>query len=181
MRQHGPWVIHDSTERFKNQFVTVTEDRVTQPDGSAGTFATVALNPGVAVLAIDDRGDVYLTRQFRYAIGADSVEVVSGAVEVGEEGLDAAKRELREEVGLAAETWTELGSIDMDTSILRCPVRLFLAQGLSRAGKDPDPSERITPMTVSYAEAVSMVHEGAITHAPSCVLLLKAGEYLAQP
>ena len=178
MRRHGPWVIHDSTEKFRNQFVTVTEDRVTQPDGSAGTFATVALNPGVAVLAIDDRGQVRLTRQFRYAIGADSIEVVSGAVEAGEEVLTAAKRELREEVGLAAQQWTDLGSIEMDTSILRCPVQLFLARGLSIVGKDPDPSERIATLTLSFEEAIGMVHEGLITHSPSCVLILKAARFL---
>ena len=174
MRRHGPWVIHDSSEKFRNKFVSVTEDRVTQPDGNDGTFATVALNPGVSVLAIDEDGHAYLTRQFRYAIGADSVEVVSGAVEAGEDFRAAAKRELLEEVGLVAETWTDLGTIDMDTSILRCPVQLFVARGLQRVEKDPDPVERITPMKVACTEALSMVHEGVITHAPSCVLILKA-------
>jgi 8-oxo-dGTP pyrophosphatase MutT (NUDIX family) len=178
MRQHGPWVIHDSAEKFRNNFVTVTEDRVTQPDGSDSTFATVALNPGIAVLAINDGGEVQLTRQFRYATGADSVEVVCGAVEPGEDALAAAKRELREEAGFVADTWTDLGGIDTDTSILRGPVRLFLARDLSRTGKNPDPSERIASLTVPFDEALSMVHEGAITHAPSCVLILKAARYL---
>jgi 8-oxo-dGTP pyrophosphatase MutT (NUDIX family) len=178
MRQHGPWVIHDSAEKFSNKFVAVTEDRVTKHDGAPGTFATVTLKPGVSVLAIDDRGQVYLTRQFRYAIGADSVEVVSGAVEVGEEVLAAAQRELREEVGIVAERWTDLGTIDMDTSILRCPVQLFLARDLKAVGEDPDPSEDITPVTMPFEEALSMVHEGAITHSPSCVLILKAAQHL---
>jgi 8-oxo-dGTP pyrophosphatase MutT (NUDIX family) len=179
MRHHGPWLIHDSSEKFRNRFVAVSEDRVTQPDGSTGAFATVTLNPGVAVLAIDDRGEVHLARQFRYAIGSDSVEVVTGAVEAGENVLDAAKRELREEVGLAAEEWIDLGSIDMDTSILRCPVQLYLARRLRQVGKDPDPSERITPLTLPFKEALSMVHEGAVTHAPSCVLILKAARHLS--
>ena len=177
-RQRGPWVIHESTEKFRNKFVAVTEDRVTQPDGSAGTFATVEMNPGVAVLAIDDRGDVHLTRQYRYAIGADSVEVVSGTVEAGEDTRHAAERELREEAGLTADTWIDLGSIDMDTSILRCPVQLFLARGLRQVGNDPDPAERITPISMPFTEAISMVHEGAVTHAPSCVLILKAAKYI---
>ena len=174
MRQRGPWIVHDTSERFKNKFVAVSEDSVTEPDGRRGTYATVTLNPGVAVLAIGERGEVHLTRQFRYAIGADSVEVVAGAVEAAEDVLDAAKRELREEIGLSAESWTDLGTINMDTSILCCPVQLFLARGLRRVGNDPDPSENIQPLTMPFEEAVAMVHEGAITHAPSCVLILKA-------
>jgi 8-oxo-dGTP pyrophosphatase MutT (NUDIX family) len=181
MQRRGPWIVHDSSEKFRNKFVAVTEDRVTEPDGGPGTYATVRLNPGIAVLAINDRGEVHLTRQFRYAIDSDSVEVVCGAVEAGEDVLEAAKRELREEVGIAAETWTDLGSIDMDTSILCCPVQLFVARGLRPIEKDPDPAERIQPLTVPLEEAVSMVHEGAITHAPSCVVILKAAATLKSP
>jgi ADP-ribose pyrophosphatase len=48
-------------------------------------YATVTLKPGVAALALDADGQVYLTRQFRNAIGPDSVEVPSGTVEEGEE------------------------------------------------------------------------------------------------
>jgi len=85
---------------------------------------------------------------------------------------------LREEVGIIAEQWADLGSIDMDTSILRCPVQLFVARDLRQVEKNPDPAERIQPLLMPLHEAVSMVHEGVITHAPSCVLILKAASML---
>lgn len=174
MRRYGPWTIKSSSTKFQNHFVTVTEDAVRQPDGSDGTYATVALNPGVAILAINDAGQVCLTRQFRYAIGRESIEVVSGAIDEGEEPLDAAKRELCEEVGLTAAEWSDVGTIDVDTSILRCPVRLFVARKLTPTSDDPDPAERIERLTVAFDAAVQMALNGAITHSPSCVLLLKA-------
>lgn len=179
--RRGPWIVHDRSQKFRNKFVAVTEDRVTEPGGGPGTYATVRLNPGVAVLAMTDEGEVHLTRQFRYAIDADSVEAVCGAVEAGEDAHTAARRELQEEVGLVAERWTDLGSVDMDTSILCCPVQLFVARDLRKVAKNPDPSERIQPLMVPLEEAVSMVHEGAITHAPSCVLILKAASMLRSP
>jgi 8-oxo-dGDP phosphatase len=102
------------------------------------------------------------------------VEVASGAVEHDEEPLPAAHRELREELGLIADTWTDLGMFDLDTSIVRCPVRLFLARALRTTTVDPDPTERIRRVTVSLDDAVTMVLNGEITHAPSCFLILKA-------
>jgi ADP-ribose pyrophosphatase len=174
MRAHGPWKIHDTFERFTDEFIQVYEDRVTRPNGEPGSYATVTVKRGVAVLAIDEKGDAHLTRQFRYAVGHDSVEVASGGVEDGEEPLESARRELREELGLVATEWSDLGLIDTDTSIVRCPVWLFVARGLQATGTDQDATESIQRVALPFARVVEMVMNGAITHAPSCCVILKA-------
>jgi 8-oxo-dGTP pyrophosphatase MutT (NUDIX family) len=176
MKRHGPWTIEESSQKFVNKFVSVHEDRVKQPDGSDGTYATVTLNPGVAVLAVNERGEVQLTKQFRYAIGRDSIEVVSGAIEQGEAPVNAGQRELREELGFVADEWHDLGCIDVDTSILRCAVHLFAARGLHKTPVDREPSERIQPLAADFNEVIRMVMQGEITHSPSCVLILKAAQ-----
>jgi 8-oxo-dGTP pyrophosphatase MutT (NUDIX family) len=173
-RRHGPWLIEESSPRYTSPFLELHEDRVKKPDGTPGTYATVTLKRGVAVLPVGDDAVVHLTRQFRYALGRDSIEVVSGALEEGEDPLPAAQRELREELGLTAEQWTDIGMFDLDTSILRCPVRLFVAGTLHATSVDPDPTERISRVSVPFEEAVRMVMNSDITHAPSCVLILKA-------
>ncbi|CAA9586221.1 MAG: hypothetical protein AVDCRST_MAG88-3978, partial [uncultured Thermomicrobiales bacterium] len=108
-RRNGPWTIEETTEQYRNQMITVREDRVTQPDGEPGSYATVEIQPGVAVLPVDRDGIAQLTRQFRYALGRESVEVVSGAIDEGEEPLEAARREAKEELGITAEDWVDLG------------------------------------------------------------------------
>jgi ADP-ribose pyrophosphatase len=173
-RVHGPWVIEASRQVYRSEFIELEEDRVKKPDGSPGVYATVTLKPGVAVLPIDDAGDVHLTRQFRYGIGRQSIEVPSGTLEPGEEPLAAAQREVREELGIAAEEWTDLGAFDLDTSIVRCEVRLLIAKRLRFTAPHADPTEVIRPLKVSFAAAVDLVMNGGITHAPSCVLILKA-------
>ena len=77
MRAHGPWIIEDTAEKFVSPFARLQEDRVKTPEGSPGSYVTVALKPGVAILPFNSDGTVHLTRQFRYAIGRDSVEVPS--------------------------------------------------------------------------------------------------------
>jgi len=172
--RNGPWTVLGSEPKYRDDFIEVVQDRVLRPDSTPGTYATVAMKPGVAVLVVDRGDTAVLTRQFRYALGRESVEVAGGGVEAGEEPLEAARREVEEELGFVAEDWTDLGRIDLDTSIVRCPVALFLARGLSRTVARGEGSEVMANLEVPFAEAVRMVEDGRITHAPSCVLILKA-------
>jgi ADP-ribose pyrophosphatase len=95
-------------------------------------------------------------------------------MEEGEPPLDAAERELREELGFTAREWVELGSIDPFTTQLVSPNYQFLALGLGRVCQEPDEAEVLERVTLNLNEAVQMVMLGEITHAPSCILLLKA-------
>lgn len=174
----GPWQIEASSQKYKSAWLEVIEDKVIKPNGEHGSFATVKLKPGVSVLAIGDEDEVYLTSEYRYAIEQKSIEVVSGATEADETPEMAAKRELREELGIAAGDWVDLGTVDPLTSILRSPARLFLARELSFFEPQADDSEIIEMVRMKLNEAVDMVMESKITHAPSCVLILKANQFL---
>lgn len=178
-RRHGPWTIEAGEQKYKNGWIEVVEDRLTKPDGQPGSFTTILMKPGVSVLALDTDNFVYLTSEFRYAIGRDSIEVVSGGVDDGEEPLAAAKRELREELGIEAVEWSSLGLVNPFTSIIKSPAHLFLARGLSFFDVEREGTEIIEVIRLKLDEAVEMVMESEITHGPSCVLILKALRHLA--
>jgi 8-oxo-dGTP pyrophosphatase MutT (NUDIX family) len=173
-KHNGPWIIKHTSQPYQNAFLTVFHDDVIQPDGQPGAYATVTLKSGVAILPVRGDGQVVLVRQFRYALGRESLEVISGTREPDEDPRQAVKRELREEVGLSATDWIDLGMCDMDTSIVRCPVQLFLARGLSATETEREGTESIKTVIIPFEEAIRQVFEGGITHSPSCVLLLKA-------
>jgi 8-oxo-dGTP pyrophosphatase MutT (NUDIX family) len=173
-RQHGPWTIHESTPIYRNPFIEVVEDRVVRPDGRPGIYGTVTMKPGVAVLPVDEEGTAYLTREFRYAIGRESIEVAGGGIDEGESPLTAARREAREELGVEASEWIDLGRIDPFTAVVHSPAHLFLARGLSFRPTEPGETEVIETVRVPFDEAVRLVMDGTITHGPSCVLILKA-------
>jgi len=174
MREHGPWKIRSTREAYRDPSVAVTVDEVTRPDGEPGTYSVVEIRPGVCVVAVDDEGVVHLAEEFRYAVGRPSVEGVSGGIEAGEDPLVAARRELREELGIDAADWTPMGTVDPFTSMVRAPVHLFLAERLSFGRPRRDGAERLRPVRLSLAEAASAVSDGRITHAPSCVAILQA-------
>lgn len=172
-RKNGNWTIKKTEKKFDNDFFKVFEDKVIRPNGEDGEYATIEFVPGVSVLPIDDEDFVYLTRQFRYSAGRETLEVVAGGIE-DESATDAAKREVKEELGINAEEFTEIGTIQLDNSIIKAPSTLFTARKLSFGKPDRDDSEEMETVKISFREAVEKVINGEITHAPSCVLLLKA-------
>jgi ADP-ribose pyrophosphatase len=175
-KKHGPWTIVGSEQKYRHKLIEVREDQVIKPDGTRGTYTTVKVKAGVSALALDTDGTVYLAKEFRYAVGRLSIEAASGAIEDGEPPVEAAKRELREELGIEAEEWTELGQVDPITSIIDSPSTLFLARNLTFTEKKQQGSERIEAVKVSLDEAVRMVMDGEITHGTSCVLVLRASK-----
>ncbi len=175
-KQYGPWQVQGTTTLFENDFFKVREDKVLKPNGQPGKYATVKMIKGVAILPIDEEGQVHLVSQFRYAIGQDSVETISGGIEDGEEPLEAAKREAREELGIVADEYISMGHMNIDTSMINGPVHLFVAKGILFTETERESTENISRIKVSLDEAIRMVMESRITHGPSCTLILKAAQ-----
>ncbi len=178
MQQHGPWKIKKRVVKYKNPWIEVHEDEVMRPDGKPGIFGSITMKPGISVLALDEQGFVYLTKEFYYAIGKEGFGTVSGGIDKGESPLTAAKRELREEIGAKARQWISLGMVDPFTMSVNSPAYIFLAKGLTFMKTQHEGTEKIETVKVRLDEAVTMVMQSKITHAQSCVLILKAKEYL---
>jgi 8-oxo-dGTP pyrophosphatase MutT (NUDIX family) len=181
MQKHGPWVIKNSIEKYKNKWINVTEHEVIRPDGKDGIFGIVEMMPGISILPIDDEGYVYLTKEFRFALGCDSVEVVSGGIAENESPIHAAKKELKEELGIESSEIIELGIVNPFTSVVKSPAYLFLAKNIKIGqGTEVEGTEIISEVKIKFEDAVNMVMEGEITHGPSCVLILKAYRYFTE-
>ncbi len=122
----------------------------------------VIRNPVVTVFALTGNNEIYLISQFRRLLERKTVEAVAGFIDEGETPLEAAKRELKEEVGLTAADWRELRVLNTAASVTKGEAHLFLARGLKIGNPEPEDDEDITPVVVPFEEAVEKVLKGEI-------------------
>ena len=178
MKKHGPWTIRKTRRVYRSEMMEVFEDEVIKPDGEEGVYSTLRLKDGASVLALDEEGFVYLVKEFRYALGREDIAIVGGAINEGEDPIEAARRELREELGIEAKHWTELGRTHHSTSQVDSSSTMFLARGLTFTEKEEDSGEVLETVKIPFREAIEKSLNGEFTHATSCVLILRAQHHL---
>jgi 8-oxo-dGTP pyrophosphatase MutT (NUDIX family) len=169
------WQTRASREVYGNAWIRVREDDVVRPDGSTGLYGVVEVRqPAVFVVAVTDDDRVLLVTLHRYTTGRTSVEVPAGGSD-GEELETAARRELLEETGYRAETWTHLGRQYALNGVADAPAEVFLARDLSSGEGAELEAEGITAVTAhAWADVCRMVRDGTITDSETIGALMLA-------
>lgn len=173
----GPgWKRLASVEMFSSQWFLVLRDDAVRPDGSRGFYDHVVAPPAVTVLAVDEEGQVAVTRQWIYTHGEQQWRLPAGRIDDGEGPEVAGRRELAEEAGLAAEGWAPLGSINCADSLSDHRDHAFFATGLRQLGQRAlEPGEfDLEVHWVAAEQVVNMVLDGKLPHAGSTFAVLAA-------
>jgi ADP-ribose pyrophosphatase len=159
---------------YRGRLLHVLEDEVRLPDGRAARREYVR-HPGAAVMIpMPDPASVVLVRQFRYPLARLFHEVPAGKIDPGEEPLQAARRELREECGLEAGEWRHLTTIHPCIGYSDERMEFFLARSLTVVAHTREEDEFLEAVIVSVAEALREVREGRITDMKTVVGLMWA-------
>ena len=162
-----------SETRFTGHIFTVTLDQVRLEDGTTAPREVVHHHGGASVLALTEQDEVYLVRQYRYALGQDLWELPAGKLEAGEEPFEAAKRELAEECGLTADRFVDLHPFYPTVGYCSEVIYTWLATGLHPVPMHLDEGEFLTPEKIPFAEALAMVLDGRIRDGKTVAGLLK--------
>lgn len=130
--------------RKDNPYWETVVDRYQQPDGCLGTYFFMKTPGSVLVIPELADGRIVMARQFRYIQQRWGLEFPGGGREQGLNGLETAKKELKEETGYIAREWTFLGSFSPCVGLIDEMCELYLARELVEGSASPEPSELIT-------------------------------------
>lgn len=163
---------------YQNPWLTVNEDQVVTPAGADGVYGTVEAKDGVMVIALD--GDsTFLLKEYKYPIDMWCIQGPGGGIDNDETPLTGAQRELREEVGVTAATWTPLGFIYPWPSLVDSRTFFFLAEGITQVGQELESTEALSVLKVSLVDALHMVEDGTICDGETITALTRTHHYLA--
>jgi ADP-ribose pyrophosphatase len=157
---------------FRGRLLHLRRDTVRLPDGKLAQREYVRHPGAVAILALTGDGHLVMERQFRYPLARDFLEIPAGKVEPGEDRLETARREFREETGYSATEWTRLTVLHNAIGYSDEGIELYLARGLSRAERRLDEEEFLEVLLVPAGEALSMVRDGRITDVKTMLAIL---------
>lgn len=178
----NPWHTRASRTVYENPWITVREDDVVRPDGRRGIYGVIDMRVATGVVAVTDDDEVVLVGQWRYPLERYSWEIVEGGTDEGEDPASAAARELREEAGLVAEHWQELGPpFHLSNCVSSEVARVYVARGLTEVGDDPDGTEELERRIVPLADALAAIDDGTITDAITIVALTRYARLRGRP
>ncbi len=166
---------------YEGRIVDVHRDtvRITSGGEERETRYDVVHHPGAAaIVPLFDDGTVALVHQFRYAIGETIWEIPAGTLDGGEAYEACAERELAEETGCRAGSWTPIAAFYATPGFCDEELRVFLAEDLTEGDSRAEADEDLEVERVPLPEALAWIATGKIRDAKSIVGLFAARTHL---
>jgi ADP-ribose pyrophosphatase len=162
--------IISSHEAYKCNLFKVTEDEAVDKKTGFHIKRSVVRHAGSAVMmAVDDKKRILLVRQYRLPADKYLWELPAGKLDEGENSLQAAKRELVEETGYKAKTWTKLASFFVSPGYVQERMTIYLAKDLIAGEATPMEDERIEAKWFKRKEVAKMIEKNEIDDAKTII------------
>ncbi len=163
---------HSLIERktiFEGKVVRLYLDRVLLPNGVEAERELVRHWGAVGMVPLDRDGYVFLVRQYRHPAGKELLEIPAGKLREGEDPLECARRELEEEIGYRASSWTKLTSFFTSPGFSDEVLHLYLAEALEPTQASPEEDEFLEVLKIPLERAMDLVAAGEIQDSKSIV------------
>jgi ADP-ribose pyrophosphatase len=159
---------------YQGRIIQLGLETITMPNGISVELEIVRHPGGAAVVAVDEREQVCLLRQYRHAAGGWLWELPAGKLDPGESAQTTAARELAEEAGLHASRWDPLGKLIATPGFCDEIIHLFMARNLTETTAQPEMHELFEIHWIPFANALEQVYNGTIIDAKTMLGLTLA-------
>ena len=166
---------------YQCKIFDVWEEDFDLPNGKATKQSWINHNPTVAIVAINDKNELILIKQYRTAVKKNLLEIPAGSLDNLEEApAVCAQRELAEETGFKAKTLVNLFEGYLLPGYCNEYMYFFLAKDLVSAPLTPDEDEFIETIPTTFSQAQELLKNGEIIDAKTVLGILLADSYLKQ-
>lgn len=161
-----PWRYLEGEQLVDLGIFTLQREKAVSPrTGKARDFVHIASANWVNVIPLTASGEVVLVRQWRHGVKEFCLEIPGGLVDVAEEPVEAAAREVREETGYAGDCPLELGMVEPNPAILNNLMYTYLMENCQLlADQQLDPGEDVEVVRAPLSEVPQLIATGAIKH-----------------
>ncbi|MCZ8286411.1 MAG: NUDIX hydrolase, partial [Bacteroidia bacterium] len=157
------WETLTSDLIYESAWIAVYKHETINPAGNPAIYSVVNFkNRAIGILPLSEDGYTWLVGQWRYPLNAYSWEIPEGGGPLGEEPVETAKRELKEETGIVAGTFQEIMQLHLSNSATDEHAFVFLATDLRFEESEPEESEDLRVRKVHIDEAFEMTLRGEI-------------------
>jgi ADP-ribose pyrophosphatase len=159
---------------YKGRAFTVRRDSLRLPDGHETRFDIVEHVGSVIIIPLDEQGNLLFVRQYRHAAGLNLLELPAGTLDEGEAPEACARREIREETGMAAGHMEDLGGFYLAPGYSTEYMHVYLATDLRPDPLEADADEFLTVEKIPLAQALATARSGEMPDAKTLAALLLA-------
>jgi 8-oxo-dGTP pyrophosphatase MutT (NUDIX family) len=171
----NPWTTLSGEVKYDNPWINVTEYQVINPSGGRGIYGKVHFkNKAIGIIPVDKDLNTWLVGQYRYTLNQWHWEIPEGGGPLTDAPVESAKRELREETGLTARSWSEVVHLHTSNSVTDEEGHIFLAEDLEEGDSALEETEAdLKVWKLPLKDALQMVLDGKITDSMSVMAILK--------
>jgi ADP-ribose pyrophosphatase len=168
------WKTLSSELVYESAWISVNKHQTINPAGNPAIYSVVNFkNKAIGILPLSNDGFTWLVGQWRYPLNAYSWEIPEGGGPLGEEPLETAIRELKEETGIVAKNIEEIMQLHLSNSATDEHAFVFLATDLTFEEAEPEETEDLLVKKVHIHQAFEMVMNGEITDGISVAAIFK--------
>lgn len=158
---------------YKGRILNLRTDTVELTNGKTAYREMIEHSGGAGIIAINDKNEIYLIKQYRYPYDEVLYEIPAGKISPGEEPEKCAERELTEETGLIAGKMTLLNTVYPSPGYTDEKLYIYYAENLSKGAANPDEDEFLEIISVPFEQALDMVNKGIIKDCKTVIAIYR--------